>query len=783
MPSHHFVISFFDPACLHFKALAMTMHFEQNKPPVDVTNEHFDEAIEHISVPSARASFVNGAREEVFHEKALELPKATDPPEILKPLDVAHPNLLFNRELSWLDFNWRVLFLAMDKRVPLLERVRFLSIASTNLDEFFRKRVGGLKKQMEAGVRKLSPDGRTPEEQILQIANAVPSMYKAMGMIWNEQLKPSLKEDAGIWVKKFSELTPAERHRVNKYFHEQLFPILTPLAVDPGHPFPFISNLSLSLAVNMRHPVKGTEHFARIKVPVSRGRWIQVNEDYHFVPVEQVIAHNVQELFTGMDVLGVYPFRVTRNADLDREEEVAEDLIEMISEELRARKSAPIVRLEVQNDMPRHIRQFLLNELGLNNEDLYETMNGLVDHSDCADLANLNVPAHQYIPWAPVVPDPFKPEGEELSSEEMFSIIRRADVLVHHPYESFNASVLQFIHAAAEDPKVLAIKQTIYRTSENSPIIDALIKAAERGKNVAVLVEVKARFDEQNNVEWAKMLTKSEVHVAYGLVGLKTHSKITLVIREEDDKLQTYCHIGTGNYNPSTARIYTDLGLFTAHADKGLDAINLFNSLTGRSNEYQQDYKRLVVAPRYMRDTFIRQIRDETESHRAYGNGQIIAIMNGLDDILIIQELYRASQEGVQIDLVIRGHCRLRPGIPGVSENIRVISILGRFLEHSRIFYFHRNNDPIIQIGSADWMRRNLEERVEVVTDIESLDLKQRVIRILQAALTDRQSAWKLQSDGRYCLYNGQGEDAESGFQDVLMKLAWEQNEESAHGV
>lgn len=746
------------------------MRFDQAKTPVDVTDEHLMDPIEKISVPSASILRSAPSANVQFHEQAEQLPKATDPPEITKAPEIGSPELYFNRELSWLDFNWRVLFLAMDERIPLLERVRFLSIASSNLDEFFRKRVGGLKRQMAAGVRRLSPDGRTPEEQILLIARAVPSMYKSMGAVWNSTLKPALKKEANVWIKKFSELTPAERHRVNKYFHEQLFPILTPLAVDPGHPFPFISNLSLSLAVVLRHPVKGTEHFARIKVPTWRGRWIQVNEEHHYVQVEQVIAHNVQELFRGMDVLGVYPFRVTRNADLSRNEEVAEDLIEMISEELRARKYASIVRLEVQNDMPAHIRLLLRKELGLQSEDVYETMNGMVDHADCADLANLNLPEHQYAPWEPVIPEVFKPEGDAETPEDIFSSIKQKDILVHHPYESFHASTLQFIKAAAEDPNVLAIKQTIYRTSDQSPIIEALVRAAERGKNVAVLVEVKARFDEENNIEWAKMLEKSEVHVTYGVVGLKTHSKVTLIIRDEDGALQTYCHIGTGNYNPSTARIYTDLGLFTADPDRGYDTINLFNSLTGRSNEYEQEFRKLLVAPRDMRNTFIQHIQEEIQHHEEHGNGHIIAIMNALDDLILIQELYRASQAGVQIDLVVRGHCRLRPGIPGLSENIRVISILGRFLEHSRIFYFHKNNEPLVQIGSADWMRRNLDDRVEVVTALEDLDIKERVIQMLHAALSDRRSAWVLGSNGRYSLYKGDGEDAFTSFQEVMME-------------
>ena len=564
-------------------------------------------------------------------------------------------------------------------------------------------------------------------------------------------------------------LTPNERHHVNAYFHDKLFPILTPLAVDPGHPFPFISNLSLSLAVSLRHPVKETEHFARIKVPSNRGRWIKVNDQHHYVPVEQVIAHNIQELFKGMEIVGVFPFRVTRNADLSRNEEVAEDLIEMISEELRARKYAPIVRLEVQNDMPEEIRSLIRGELGLEEGDVYETMNGMVDHSDCAYMANLNVPKFKYDNWEPVIPERFKLEGDSTDASDIFSIIKKGDILVHHPYESFNASTMHFIESAAVDPQVLAIKQTIYRTSDKSPIIEALMRAAERGKNVAVLVEVKARFDEANNIEWAKMLEKSEVHVTYGVVGLKTHSKVTLVVREEGDQLQTYCHIGTGNYHPKTAHLYSDLGLFTADQNKGYDAINLFNSLTGRSNELMQEYRKLVVAPRDMRTIYIRLIHQEIENQEANGNGYIIAKMNALDDMTIIRELYRASQAGVRVDLIVRGHCRLRPGIPGISQNIRVVSILGRFLEHSRIFYFHQNNDPKVYIGSADWMRRNLDDRVEVATEVEDPDLRSRLISVLYTALEDRQSAWELKPDGRYSLWHDQAGEI-TAYQDVLME-------------
>ena len=697
------------------------------------------------------------------------LPKATVAQRVPRKSELGDPSLYFNRELSWLDFNWRVLYQAMDARTPLLERVRFLAIASSNLDEFFRKRVGGLKRQVAAEVRTLSPDGRSPEDQLLLIAHAVPEMYRAMGEVWNGQLKPALKKKAGVHIKNYDDLSDEERERADAHFRTRVFPILTPLAVDPGHPFPFISNLSLSLAVLMKHPERDNEHFARLKVPVKRERWIRVNDDHHFVPVEQVIAHNIQELFKGMEIHGVYPFRVTRNADLRRNEEEAEDLIEMISDELRERKTAAVVRLEVPGDMPDHVRLLLMRELELDFEDVYEMVNGLVDHSDCAALADLPVPEHQYPAWKSVIPTQIRlhSDGQELP-QNLFKVIQERDIFVHHPYESFRASTQHFVETAAEDPKVLAIKLTLYRTSSESPIVNALIRAAESGKQVAVLVEVKARFDEENNIEWAQTLEKSGVHVTYGLIGLKTHTKVTLVVREEEDGLISYCHIGTGNYNPKTARLYTDFGLLTADKERGHDVINLFHYLTGYAAD--QYYSKLLVAPRDMRKAFIDLIRQEMDFHREHGNGNIMAQMNALDDVEMIQQLYEASQAGVSVQLIVRGHCRLRPGLKKISENIHVISILGRFLEHSRVYYFHQNGNPRVFMGSADWMRRNLDDRVEVVTEIEEETARQRLIDNLHIALADRRSAWVLDSEGRYTLYQPKGDEIHSGFQDVMMR-------------
>ena len=718
-------------------------------------------------VVDALETNTNGA---VIHKSSDSIPKATAPQRVPRKHTLSDPGLYFNRELSWLDFNWRVLYLAMDERSPLLERVRFLAIASSNLDEFFRKRVGGLKRQVAAEVRTLSPDGRTPQEQLLLIADAVQDMYQAMGALWNEQLKPALKSRAGIHIRKYEDLSGEERQRVDAHFQARIFPILTPLAVDPGHPFPFISNLSLSLAVLMKHPDRENEHFARLKVPISRERWIRVNDDFHFVPLEQVIAHNIHALFKGMEVYGVYPFRITRNADIRRNEEEAEDLIEMISEELRERRYAAVVRLEVPSEMPDHVRLLLVREMELQPEDVYESTNGLVDHSDCALLADLPIPEHQYKPWEPVIPHRLRPQGDSQETPDVFKVIRERDVFVHHPYESFQATTQQFLEAAAEDPKVLAIKLTLYRTSSESPIVKALVRAAEREKQVAVLVEVKARFDEENNIEWAQMLEKSGVHVTYGLVGLKTHTKVTLVVREEGPNLNTYCHIGTGNYNPKTARLYTDFGLLTADERRGHDVINLFHFLTGYAADHQ--YEKLLVAPKDMRKVFLDLIQEEIRMQKKHGTGKIMAQMNALDDVEMIRHLYKASKAGVSIQLVVRGHCRLRPGLPKISRNIHVISILGRFLEHSRVYYFHQNGNPRVFIGSADWMRRNLDDRVEVVTEIEEDSAKQRLIDNLYVTLADRRSAWVLGSDGRYSLYQPKGEESESAYQDVMMRQA-----------
>ncbi|RME59538.1 MAG: polyphosphate kinase 1, partial [Caldilineae bacterium] len=653
---------------------------------------------------------------------------------------------IYNRELSWLDFNWRVLYEALDARNPLLERLRFLAITGSNLDEFFRKRVGGLKRQQAAGVANLTLHGWTPDFQIQLIAKAVHQMVACQSDCLLEQILPALAEE-GMHLVAYEDLSEAEQIQLERYFRSEIYPILTPLAVDPGHPFPFISNLSLNLAVELRDPVTGETRFARVKVPPNRARWVSVEDSLRFVPLEEIIIHNLHFLFEGMEIVAAYPFRVTRNADIARNEEEADDLLEMISEELRERRFAPIVRLEVAESMPQHVRAMLLQEMGLEQTDLY-AVRGPLGVADLFPLADVNLPHLKYEPWTPQTHPALAGLTSKSRPADVFSIIRKGDILVHHPYHSFAGSTQLFVEAASRDPQVLAIKQTLYRTSSDSPIVKALINAAERGKQVAVLVELKARFDEERNIEWARTLEDAGVHVAYGLVGLKTHTKTTLVVREEEDGLRAYAHIGTGNYNPRTATLYTDLGLLTCRPDIGADLMDLFNFLTGYSR--QQHYRKLLVAPVNMRQRFLEMIETEAANAAAGRPARIVAKMNALDEPKIVRALYEASQAGVPIQLIVRGNCRIRPGISGVSDNIQVISIIGRFLEHHRIFYFENGGDPRYFIGSADWMSRNLNDRVEAITPVEDPVLQHQLKQVLDICLADRRQAWVMLPDGRY---------------------------------
>ena len=705
-------------------------------------------------------------------EPDVSLPWAVKAQEVPEEVSLDHPSLYLNRELGWLDFNWRVLYQAMDPRTPLLERLRFIAITASNLDEFIQKRVGGLKRQEAAGVYDLSPDGRTPDLQIELVQEQARKMQNEISRVWNETLLPAIEQEASIKISTYEEINKEQREWLNNYFDDHIYPTLTPLAVDPGHPFPFISNLSLSLAVKLRRPKRDTFNFARVKIPTNQPRWLQIKCEtyaFHYVPIEEVIRQNIQKLFPGMQVGCSCLFRITRNADIRRNEEEAEDLLSMISEELRERRFAEVVRMEIEERVDSEVLKLLKNELRLDESDIIK-VDGLLDLAACFKIANTNIPRLRYEKWSPVIPKPLYHEGETEEEQNIFDIISRGDLLVHHPYESFSGSVRRLIEEAASDPDVLAIKQTLYRTSDDSPIVKALVKAAEKGKQVAVLVEVKARFDEASNIEWGKMLENAGVHVAYGLVGLKTHAKVALIVRREGDRHVTYCHIGTGNYHVHTAEIYTDLGLLTNDPDLGYDVTNLFHYLTGYAPD--QSYRKLLVAPNSLRESFYELIENEMAIAEKGGNGRIIAKMNALDDVGIIQKLYKASQAGVEIDLIVRGHTRLRPQLAGISQNIRVISIIGRFLEHDRIYYFENEGDPSIYIGSGDWRYRNLNERVEALVPITLPALKKRVISILKKALRDNRLAWDMHPDGTYTLRRPEEGQKERNFHNMMMKNA-----------
>lgn len=661
---------------------------------------------------------------------------------------------IYNFELGWLDFNWRVLHQAIDERTPLLERLKFLAITASNLDEFFSKRVGGLKRQRAAGMANLNLEGWAPDKKLNLIAKAVHPLIDAQSDCLIYHIIPALA-NAGVRIFNYEDLPHEQQEQLRNYFLRDVYPILTPLAVDPGHPFPFLSNFSLSLGVTLRDPIDDELRFSRVKMPANRPRWVPLSNPLHFVPLEQVIMHNLQYLYQGMEIVSAYPFRVTRNADIVRNEEEADDLLEMISEELRERRFAPVVRLEVDAAMPERMLAILQDELELDATDIYP-VRGLLRLSDLFPLADLNLPHLKYEPWTPVTPVRFASFDADSRPGDFFAIIRQGPVLVHHPYHSFATTTQNFIESAARDPQVLAIKQTLYRTSSDSPIVAALIHAAERGKQVAVLVEVKARFDEAQNITWARKLENAGCHVAYGLVGLKTHSKVSLVIRQEDDGLRTYYHIGTGNYNPKTASVYTDLGFLSCDPAIGADLMDLFNYLTGYSRQTQ--YRKLLIAPVNMRQRFMDMLDVEMANALKGYPARMIAKMNGMDDPSMTRKIYEASQAGVKIDLLVRGNCRLRPGIPNVSDNVRVLSVIGRFLEHSRIIYFENYQEedglsyPRYFIGSADWMRRNLSNRVEAFVPIEDSRLQEQLYHILHTSLIDQRQAWEMLPDARYRL-------------------------------
>ncbi|HEX2850768.1 MAG TPA: RNA degradosome polyphosphate kinase [Acidimicrobiales bacterium] len=677
-----------------------------------------------------------------------------------------------NRELSWLDFNERVLALAEDKEQPLLERAKFLAIWSANLDEFFQVRVAALKDQLAAGVPGTTPDGITPGQQLRLIRERVAEQLGRVSSAFLDGVVPALA-DVGIRLSDWDALDDDDREYLVAVFEERIFPVLTPLAVDPGHPFPHISDLSLNLGVNVLDPVTRERRFARVKVPALLPRFVVMLDGERFVPLEQVIARHLDRLFPGMEIEGTFPFRVTRNADLSIDEDEADDLLEAVELELRRRRRGRAVRLEVDASMPDDVRDLLVRELELHPLDVF-VIDGPLDLSGLFAVHELDRPELKDEPWQGVTQPRLTADDDEVL--DIFAVLRDGDVLVHHPYDSFATSVEAFIKRAAIDPDVLAIKQTLYRTSGDSAIVKALIRAAERGKQVAVLVEVKARFDEQRNITWAKALEDSGVHVVYGIVGLKTHSKTALVVRQEEDGIRRYCHIGTGNYNPKTARLYEDLGLLSADPALGADLTDLFNFLTGYSR--QTSYRKLLVAPTTLKGRLIDLIRDEAAAGE---RGRIVLKMNGLDDPDVIDALYDASQAGVAIDLVVRSICSLRPGVAGLSENVRVRSIVGRYLEHSRIFFFGSRNgsEGAYFIGSADLRRRNLQRRVEVVVPVDDPLLQARLQQVLDINLSDDENAWTLEPDGTWTAPSGTG----SGTHRRLQLAALERVRQSRGGA
>ncbi len=665
--------------------------------------------------------------------------------EVFSPTSRIDPALYINRELSWLEFNQRVLEEAADPRHPILERIKFLSIVSSNLDEFFMIRVAGIREQILADVIEYSPDGRVPAEQINAIHGRVASMLRAMSDCFWHDLHPKLAA-AGIHLLNMDEVTKEEDRLLADVFAREIYPVLTPLAFDPGHPFPYISNLSLNLAVVVVNP-GGEERFARVKVPDVLPRLVPIpssDEDHRsvrFVWLEGLIARNVSMLFPGMAVKESYLFRVTRNADIEIQEDEAEDLIRSIEESIRLRRFGSVVRVGVEKTMPQRIKDILVENLEVTPDDVYDVTPPLgLSHL----MQLLKVPRPE-LKDPPLHPASLLTEEE---TEDMFGAIRRGDILLHHPYDSFNP-VVQFIKAAVADPNVLAIKQTLYRIGKESPLVPLFIEAAESGKQVAVLVELKARFDEENNIGWAKQLERAGIHVVYGLVGLKTHGKMALVVRKEQDRLRRYVHLGTGNYNPVTARVYTDLSYFTCRDEITQDATEVFNFLTGYSQ--RESYRKLAVAPVNLRSKLTSLIDREMDHAKQGREARLIFKMNSLTDADLIGKLYDASNAGVRIDLIVRGICSLRPGVKGVSENIRVMSIVGRFLEHSRVFYTANDGHPEIYLSSADIMGRNLDRRVELMFPIDDPAMATTIKReVLDTALRDNVRARLLQPDGHY---------------------------------
>jgi polyphosphate kinase len=647
-----------------------------------------------------------------------------------------------NRELSWLDFNARVLHEARDDRNPVLERAKFLAIFSSNLDEFFQVRIAGLRQQIQAGSTSRSSDGLTASEQLEAARVRALELVAEQSVIWSD-VRATLAEE-GIAVVDYDEV-PEHHVRMRERFLDETFPVLTPLAVDPGHPFPYISTLSLSIAVGLRDPETGERNFARVKVPPVLPRLVEVDHG-RFVLLDQIIEANLDLLFSGMEILETHLFRVTRNADLALEEDEADDLMSAIEEELRRRRFGEAVRLEVERSMPAATRAILVKGVGLAEEDCYDIA-GMLDLTALTQLVSIDRPDLKDSPWTPVTPARLQPPDED-ESADVFAAIRGGDIFVHHPYESFSASTERFIAQAADDPEVLTIKMTLYRTSGDSPIVQSLIRAAERGKQVVVLVEIKARFDEEANIVWARKLERAGAHVVYGLVGLKTHSKLSLVVRREGTILRRYVHIGTGNYNPKTARLYTDIGLLSCREELGSDVTDLFNVLTGLSR--QRTFRRLLVAPHTLRSRFL-ELVDREVAHAGAGHpSRIVIKANAIVDSACIDALYRAGQAGVEVDLIVRGICSLLPGVEGISDRIRVRSIVGEYLEHSRVWGFSNGGSQEWYIGSADLMERNLDRRVEAVVPVEDPAARNRIEEIVEVMLADDRQSWQLGPDARW---------------------------------
>ncbi|RKT33458.1 polyphosphate kinase [Microbacterium sp. AG1240] len=668
--------------------------------------------------------------------------------EAVEAADAQLPeNRYLDRELSWLAFNQRVLELAEDPTLPTLERANFLAIFASNLDEFFMVRVAGLARRILTGLAVPTNVGRAPQEVLADISADAHALQLRHAAAWNDLVRPALS-DSGIDVVTWDSLDDGDRETLTEYFQTQVFPVLMPLAVDPAHPFPYISGLSLNLAIRVRNARTGRQEFARLKVPPMLPRFVKVaaGDRVRYLPLEELISNHLGHLFPGMEVLDHHAFRLTRNEDMTIEEDETENLIQALEAELLRRRFGPPIRLEITDDMDDLTLDLLITELDITEQEVYR-LPGPLDLRGLFDLSKIDRPDLHYPPHVPKTAVAFQP-GEQNGRADLFSAIRSADVLVHHPYESFATSVQAFLEQAARDPHVLAIKQTLYRTSGDSPIVQALIDAAEAGKQVLALVEVKARFDEANNIVWARKLEKAGVHVVYGLVGLKTHCKLALVIREEEGVLRHYSHVGTGNYNPKTSRIYEDFGLFTVDDQVGRDLTRLFNELSGYAIE--KKFKRLLVAPLHLRKGLVRLIERERDNAQAGKPARVRIKVNSMVDEQIIDALYRASQAGVQVEVWVRGICSLKPGVPGLSENITVRSILGRYLEHSRIFAFDNDGDPQVYIGSADMMHRNLDRRVEALVRVIDPAQLLELSALFDLAMSDATSSWRLQADGEW---------------------------------